>query len=93
MTIDIGRRKFISALVAATVAWPLGAGAQQAGPIIRIGYFAPSVDRGAVALAGFQAFRAQLRAVGLSEGQNISIVYKDTDDPRGASVAAAELMQ
>jgi putative ABC transport system substrate-binding protein len=87
------RREFITLLGGAAVAWPLSARAQQSGSIIRIGFLGPNVTKGGVAGVGFQAFRGQLRALGLSEGQNFSIDYKDIDDPRGLSVAAAELMQ
>ena len=93
MATGIGRRQFISALGGAAAVWPLAARAQQAGTIIRIGYLAPKPDAGVVAAAGFQAFREELHARGLSEGRNFSIEYKYTDDPRGVSVAAAELMQ
>jgi putative tryptophan/tyrosine transport system substrate-binding protein len=93
MAIGIGRRQFIGALGGAAVSWPLAVGAQQVGTIIRIGYLAPKPDAGVVAAAGFQAFREELHARGLSEGRNFSIEYKYTDDPRGVSVAAAELMQ
>jgi len=95
MAIDIGRRQFIS-MLGSTAAWPFAARAQQAGAIIRVGYLSPNIAnlaKGAVAVAGFQSFREQLHILGFSEGQNFSIDYKDTDDPRGLSVAAAELMQ
>ncbi len=93
MAIGIGRRQFIRAFGGAAVSWPLAVRAQQAGTIARIGYLAPKPDAGVVAAAGFQAFREELQARGLSGGRNFSIEYKYTDDPRGVSVAVAELMQ
>ena len=93
MAIDIGRRQFISALGGAALMRPLAAYAQQAATIIRIGYLGPKLANAGVATVGFQAFRDELHALGLSEGINFSIDYKETDDPRGLSVAAAELMQ
>ncbi len=93
MAIGIGRRQFISALGCAAAAWPLAARAQQAGTIIHIGYFGPDIANAPVARDGFQAFRDELHARGLIEGQKIGINYKNLDDPRGLSVAAAELMQ
>ena len=93
MAIGIGRRQFIGAVGGAVVLSPLAVRAQQAGTIVRIGYLAPKPDAGVVAAAGFQAFREELHARGLTEGRNFSIEYKYTDDPRGLSVAAAELMQ
>jgi putative ABC transport system substrate-binding protein len=92
MTSGVGRRSFIAALGAAAVVAPLAARAQQVGAAVRVGYFGPDIT-GALAHAGFQAFREQLRTLGFTEGQNFSIVYEGTDDPRGVSVAAAELMQ
>jgi ABC-type uncharacterized transport system substrate-binding protein len=89
---DIGRRKFLTGLGSAA-AWPLAARAQQAGRIIRIGYLGPNVAIGAVAAAGFQAFRDELHAQGLTDGVNVRIDYKDLDDPRGLSVIAGELAQ
>jgi putative ABC transport system substrate-binding protein len=86
------RREFIG-LVGSAAAWPLAAGAQQAGTIIRIGYLSPNTVKSSQALANFQAFRAQLRDLGLTEGRNFSIDYKDINDLRGLSVAVAELMQ
>jgi putative tryptophan/tyrosine transport system substrate-binding protein len=42
---------------------------------------------------GFQAFRDELRALGLSEGVNFVIEEKALDDPRGPSISATELIQ
>jgi putative ABC transport system substrate-binding protein len=36
---------------------------------------------------------AQLRELGLNEGQNIAVEYRNVDDPRGPFVAAADLMR
>jgi putative ABC transport system substrate-binding protein len=93
MAIDIGRRKFIAVLGGTAFAWPLAARAQQPAKLPTIGFLGPHPAERSVAGVGFQAFRDELHARGLSEGQNVSIDYKDIDDPRGLSVAAAELMQ
>ena len=89
------RREFITIVSGATAAWPLAALAQQATAPTRIGYFGPNRAQGQVqvANAGFQAFRDELRALGLSEGVNFVIEEKTLDDPRGPSVAATELVQ
>ena len=42
--------------------------------------------------AQHQAFLAELKALGFSEGKNFTIEFGRVDDPRGAFVAAAELM-
>jgi len=89
----VGRREFIVVLGGVAASWPLAARAQRSSPIIRIGYLGPNIHTGAVAGAGFQAFRNELRARGLSEGTNVSIDYDEIDDPRGMQAVAAELMQ
>lgn len=74
-------------------AWPLAARAQQAAALTRIGYFGPNRVQAQVAAVGFQAFRDELRAQGLSEGVNFVIEEKALNDPRGPAVAATELVQ
>jgi putative ABC transport system substrate-binding protein len=85
------RRDFIT-LLGGAAAWPLPLSAQPAGKPARIGYFGVSRDSPSPA-AFFQAFLKQLRELGFSEGGNIIVEYRDTDDPRGPFVAAAELMR
>ena len=87
------RRDFVTLLGGAAAALSLPARAQEAGAVIRVGFFSPNVVRSSQALVNFQAFRARMNELGLSEGRNFSIDYKDIDDPRGLSVAAAELIQ
>jgi putative tryptophan/tyrosine transport system substrate-binding protein len=86
------RREFVQATLV-FAAWPLAARAQQAAALTRIGYFGPNRVQAQVAAVGFQAFRDELRALGLSEGVNFVIEERASDDPRGPAVAAAELMQ
>ncbi len=75
MAIVIGRRRFISALGGATVAWPLAANAQQAATRMpRVGWLvtgSPTSHRFSLA-----AFQDGLKALGYVEGQNISIEYR-----------------
>ena len=85
------RREFITLLGGAAVAWPLAARAQQAGKVWRIGILGPSLNVSTMA-AQHQAFLAELKALGFSEGKNFTIEFGRVDDPRGAFVAAAELM-
>ena len=86
------RRAFITVLGGAA-AWPIAARAQPTSTPARIGFLSPNTLKSQQALANFEAFRARLRELGLGEGQNFIIDYKDNDDPRGLSVAAVELVQ
>jgi putative tryptophan/tyrosine transport system substrate-binding protein len=86
------RRKFIALLGGTAAAWPLAASAQQMGKVARIGFFGPGLTASAT-IAPYQAFLTQLREFGLNDGQNISVEYRNVDDPRGPFVAAAELMR
>jgi putative tryptophan/tyrosine transport system substrate-binding protein len=72
MAIDIGRRRFISALGATVVGWPLAARAQQGRqkmPLVGIIDNAPIWDH----------FRQELRNLGYIEGQNIAMEYRSAD--------------
>jgi putative ABC transport system substrate-binding protein len=74
MTIDIGRRQFISALGGATVAWPLAARAQQQAKLPTIGVLGaatPSAWTNYVA-----AFEERLRELGWIEGRTVAIEYR-----------------
>ena len=86
------RREFITLLGGAAAAWPLAARAQQPGKVWRIGILGPSRDTPTTA-AQYQAFLAELNALGFNEGKNFTINYGRVDDPRGAFVAVAELMR
>jgi len=86
------RREFITLVGSAAVIWPLAARAQQPDKVWRIGILGPSLDPPATA-AQYQAFLAELKALGFNEGKNFTINYGRVDDPRGAFVAAAELMR
>ena len=91
MTAFIGRREFIT-LLGGAAAWPLAGWAQQAGKVMRVGFFGPGLTVSAT-IAPYQAFLTQLRELGLNEGQNIAVEYRNVDDPRGPFVAAADLMR
>ena len=92
MTVTIGRRELLAAVGGAAAAWPLAARAQEPGKVWRIGILGPSRDTRAMA-AAYQVFLAELKALGFNEGKNFTINYGRVDDPRGAFVAAAELMR
>jgi putative tryptophan/tyrosine transport system substrate-binding protein len=88
----VRRREFIKLLSGAAAAWPLAARAQQAGKVIRIGFLGPSLTS-PLPISLYQAFLAQLRELGFSEGQNLTVENRSVEDPRGAFVAASELMR
>jgi putative tryptophan/tyrosine transport system substrate-binding protein len=86
------RREFIALFGAAAVALPLVARAQQPGKVFRVGFLGVSRDAPGTA-ANYQAFSDELRKNGFSEGQNLIVEYRRSDDPRGVSVAGAELLR
>ena len=90
---SLTRRYFLSCLGGAAVAWPLPARAQQsASKAVRIGFLGVSLDAPGTA-ALYQHFLDELLENGFSEGQNLIVEYRRSDDPRGIFVAAAELMR
>jgi putative ABC transport system substrate-binding protein len=67
------RREFLGTLAGGLLAAPLGADAQQAGKIPRIGVLSPD-SPGPLAL--LDGFRQELRRLGYVENQNIAIEYR-----------------
>jgi putative tryptophan/tyrosine transport system substrate-binding protein len=86
------RRQFITLFGAAAATWPLAARAQQSGKVFRIGFLGVSLGAPGTT-ASFQQFTDELRENGFSEGQNLVIEHRSTNDPRGVSVAGAELLR
>jgi putative ABC transport system substrate-binding protein len=70
------RREFIAVLSGAAVAWPLGASAQQATKIARIGYLSGNL---AANPHTREAFLQGLRDLGYVEGRNLEIEYRDVE--------------
>jgi putative ABC transport system substrate-binding protein len=68
------RREFITLLGGAAIAWPLAAGAQQAGKVPRVGFMGNSTAALEANLVG--PFRDGLRELGYQEGRNIVIEYR-----------------
>jgi hypothetical protein len=80
MAIHIGRREFIVTLGGAVVARPLTARAQQEdGKIARLGWLAASLDNPVQAL-GREVLTSSLRRLGFSEGHNLVIEHRPTDE-------------
>src|SRR5262245_66141823 len=88
---DVRRREFIT-VVGGAAAWPLAARAQQARTMLRIGVLGPSLSNPFPSTV-YQAFLAQLRELGFSEGQNLVAEYQAMDDARGPFLATIELMR
>ena len=72
MTVTIGRRELLAALGGAAAAWPLGARAQQAEPVRRIGVLMGGADD-AEGQARVTALKQGLQELGWTEGHNIQI--------------------
>jgi putative ABC transport system substrate-binding protein len=75
------RRGFLGLVGGAAVAWPLAAGAQQAGKVRRIGFLARTSAASLSPLV--DSFRQGLRDLGWTEGNNISIEYQFGDGQLG----------
>jgi len=73
MAIEIGRREFISALGGVTLAWPLGARAQQQDRVRHIGVLMPVAAGDPEARARLTTFQQALQALGWTDGRNVHI--------------------
>ena len=71
---QLRRREFITLLGGAAVAWPLGARAQQAAKVARIGFL--GLAPAAAWAAPIEAMRARLRDLGHIEGKNLVIEWR-----------------
>ena len=67
------RRRDLIAILGTAIAWPLAAGAEQAGNMRRVGFL---WDSPAVWPFALEAFRQGLRDLGWVEGQNVAIEYR-----------------
>jgi putative ABC transport system substrate-binding protein len=87
------RREFIMLLGGATVAWPLAAGAQQAGPVRRIGVLIGFEESDPDVQSWFAAFRGALAKLGWTEGSNLRIELRWAGyDPVRMKTFAKELV-
>src|SRR5262245_43816118 len=88
----VRRREFIR-LVGGAAAWPLAARAQQANRTVRVGVLAPSFTP-FNATSYQQDFVGELRQLGFSEGENLSVDLRwASHDARGPFPVAAELIR
>ena len=87
------RRQFISLLGGAAVAWPLAAGAQQAGPVRRIGVLIGFAENDPDVRSWFAAFRGALAKLGWTDGSNLRIELRWAGyDPDRMKTFAKELV-
>jgi putative ABC transport system substrate-binding protein len=92
MAIGIGRRQFISAL-GSTVAWPLGAQAQQIDRVRRVGVLWGLAPETAAFLSFRMAFTQVLRDLGWTEERNLRIDHRwSVTDPDRLRDYATELV-
>jgi putative ABC transport system substrate-binding protein len=82
----VKRRDFITLLGGAAAAWPLAARAQQLGK--RVGWLAASLDNPVQAL-GRQVLLSGLRKLGFTEGQNLTVEHRPTDQGLAKAFAGA----
>jgi putative ABC transport system substrate-binding protein len=86
------RREVIAALLlGAVAACPVGAQAQQAGRLKRIGILHPS-SRAVLTSVGWQAFESGLRELGLVEARDFVFEHRFIEDRERLPEAAAELV-
>jgi putative tryptophan/tyrosine transport system substrate-binding protein len=76
MAVYIARRKFISALGGATVAWPLATRAQQGEGVRRIGLLQGLAENDAIAQANNAVFVQRLQQLGWIDGRNVRIDFR-----------------
>jgi putative tryptophan/tyrosine transport system substrate-binding protein len=73
------RREFITLLGCAAAAWPLAARAQQADRVRRVGILGPGPDN-PVSGPAYPVFISELRKLGFTEGQNLVVEHRRTDE-------------
>ena len=95
MAISIERRRFISALGGATLAWPLAAKAQQGERIRRIAMLSGLAASDPESQARVAAFEQGLKELGWTEGRNLHIDFRwstgDTAEMQTFAKGLAEL--
>jgi putative ABC transport system substrate-binding protein len=69
----------IATIGGAAVVWPLAARAQQAGKIARVGVLGPDLSN-PITGPGYQIFISELRKLGFTEGQNLIVDHRRTDE-------------
>jgi putative tryptophan/tyrosine transport system substrate-binding protein len=73
------RREFILALGGAALAWPRATRAQQLDRVRRVGVLGPGLDN-PVSGPGYKIFVSELHRLGFTEGHNLVVEYRRTDE-------------
>ena len=82
------RRDFINAVAGADAVWPLAARAQQADGKAHVRVLGPGLDN-VLARTGFEAFTAELQKLGFSQGKNLQLDQRRTDQGMDLAIAGA----
>src|SRR5262249_40525559 len=82
------RREFITLLGGAAAVWPLVARAQQPDKTARVGWLAASLDNPVQAL-GREVLLSTLRKLGFTEGYNLVLEHRRTDEGMAKAFAGA----
>src|SRR5262249_32786356 len=82
------RRDFIKGIAGPAMMWPLVGRAQPADGKAHVGVLGPSLDFD-MARIGYDAFTAELQKLGFSQGKNLQLDYRRTDQGMDLAVAAA----
>src|SRR5262245_28846431 len=82
------RREFITLLGGAAAAWPIAAFAQQPDKMARVGWLAASLDNPVQAL-GREVLLSTLRKLGFTEGYNLVLEHRRTDEGMAKAFAGA----
>ena len=85
---DRKRREFITLLGGAAAAWPLGARSQETERVARVGLLGPTLDSPVTGPA-YQIFLSELRKLGFTEGQNLILDHRRTDEGMPQAFAGA----
>ena len=82
------RRRELIAFAGGVTMWPLAASALQAEGIAHVGLLGPGADN-TLSRIGNQAFSTELQKLGFTQGKNLQLDYRRTDQGMDLAVAAA----
>jgi hypothetical protein len=82
------RRDFITLLGGSAAAWPIAAFAQQPDKTARVGWLAASLDN-PVQAVGREVLLSTLRKLGFTEGYNLVLEHRRTDEGMAKAFAGA----